>query len=151
MRTKTARTSAKGTRMSTGTSRPRGRVLALWVSAGVLLLSLPLADAADKSKRAEEPYGLVTGTVFQESGYVLRGAEITVKPAPEGKPAARIKTATAFSDMRGEFAIRVPAVEMRYIVSVKAPGFQTQDKTVTVNGDERLDLFFRLEPEPVRK
>jgi hypothetical protein len=137
--------------MNTGTSRPRGRVAALCVSAGVLWLSLPLAGAADKSKRAEEPYGLVTGTVFQESGYLLRGAEITVKPAPEGKSAVRIKTATALSDARGEFAIRVPAVAMRYIVSVKAPGFQAQEKTVTVNGDERADLFFRLEPEPVRK
>jgi hypothetical protein len=137
--------------ITTGTSRRRGLAAVLCACTGALLFSLPPAGAADKPKRAEEPYGLVMGTVFQESGYVLRGAGITVKPHPEGKPAVRVKTATAVSDARGEFAVRVPAVAMRYIVSVKASGFVTQEKAVTVNGDERVDLFFRLEPEPVRK
>ena len=141
--------------MSTGSSRPnvfataaRG-VLAAGVSLSLLFTAA--WGAADKSKRAAEAYGLVAGTVFQESGLVLRGAEITVRPDPEGKPSVKLKTATSFSDARGEFAVRVPALPMRYIVSVRAAGFQKQEKTAELHGEERIDLFFRLEREPVRK
>ena len=140
--------------MSTGSSWPRGRLAACRVLAGSALLCvlLPLAPAgADQPKRAQEVYGLVAGTVFQESGYLLRGAEVTVKPDAESKPPVKLSTATAFSDARGEFAVRVPAVAMRYIVRVRAPGFQTQEKTVSIAGEERVDLFFSLEREPVRK
>jgi hypothetical protein len=141
--------------MSTGSSRPSVPATAVRgaLAAGVLLSLLFTAAwaAADKSKRASESYGLVAGTVFQESGLVLRGAEITVKPAPEGKPSVKVKTVTASSDARGEFAIRVPVIRMRYIVSVRAAGFQKQEKTAEMSGEERIDLFFRLEREPVRK
>jgi len=140
--------------MSTGNSRPCVCLAARRVLAVGVLFSLLLTAAwaaADKSKRTAEPYGLVAGTVFQESGQVLRGAEITVRPDPEGKPSVKLRTATASSDARGEFAVRVPAFPMRYIVSVRAPGFRQQEKTAETSGEERVELFFRLEREPVRK
>jgi hypothetical protein len=140
--------------MSTGSSGPRVPRAAHRVLAAGVLFSLLLTAAwaaADKSKRTAESYGLVAGTVFQESGRILRGAEVTVKPDPEAKPLVKLRTATASSDARGEFAVRVPAFPMRYIVSVRAPGFQKQEKTAEMSGEERIDLFFRLEREPVRK
>jgi hypothetical protein len=115
----------------------------------LLLCLLPPADAGardKKGKQTQKPYALVTGTVFQQSGFIVRGAEVTVTPNPERKPAAKVKKAKAFSDSRGEFAVRLPAIPMRYTVKVKAKGFKTQEKSVSISLDERVDLFFRLEP-----
>ncbi len=117
---------------------------------GFLLLCLLLPANAGprdkKGKKAQKPYALVAGTVFQGSGFILRGAEVTVTPKPEGKPAAKVKKVKAFSDSRGEFAVRLPAIPMRYTVTVKATGFKTQEKHLSISAEERVDLFFRLEP-----
>lgn len=138
------------TRRTTGGSlvRPSAyRILARgWIVVCWLLAALT-AGGAEKGKKSQEPYALIAGTVFQESGFILRGAKVTVKPDPEAKPAPRLKNAKAVTDSRGEFAIRVPAAPVRYTVTVQAPGFRTQEKPVSISGDERVDLFFRLEPE----
>lgn len=101
-----------------------------------------------KTKKREAVYALVAGTVFQQSGFSLPGAQLTVTPDPEAKPSGKVKRLKAVSDGRGEFAIRVPPVPMRYIVSVRAKGFRGQEKQVTIGGEERVDIFFRLEPAP---
>ena len=107
-----------------------------------------VSGAQDK-KQAQESYALIAGTVFQKSGLSLAGAEITVTPLPpeesSGKP-RKIKKVRAASDSRGEFAMRVPAVPMRYTVSVEAAGFQSQDKEITIQGEDHVDLYFRLDP-----
>jgi len=76
---------------------------------------------------------------------VLRGAQVAVTPDPEGGAAPKGKPLTTATDQRGEFAVRVPAVPMRYTVVIKAPGFRVQEKAVSVSGDERVDVFFQLE------
>ena len=93
----------------------------------------------------------MAGTVFQEDGRLLRGAEVAVRPEPEGGSRSKLKALTAASDDRGEFAFRVPAAPMRYTVTVKAAGFKTQEKTVSISGDERVDVYFQMERAQMEK
>ena len=112
------------------------RMPMLLTAAAAVVLSLTAA-----------PYAVVAGTVFRDDGRVLSGAQVTVRPAPEGQPPPKTKPLTGVTDQRGEFAFRVPTTPMRYTVSVKAKGFRPQEKSAEINADERVDLFFRLEPE----
>jgi hypothetical protein len=141
MRTKTKR--RKRTKKRIGSSGGAALILAL----AAVLLPFP-GSAKKKSKDAPAPYGIVAGTVFQESGLSLRGAEVELAPKPEaGQQAPKLKETKAVSDSRGEFAFRVPAVPMRYAVKVKAAGFAPDTKTVSVNGEERVDATFQLRAE----
>jgi hypothetical protein len=42
---------------------------------------------------------------------------------------------------------RVPASAMHYTLKVAAKSFQTQEKSVTVASEERVDVTFQLQPE----
>ncbi len=96
--------------------------------------------SADKNKMPE-PHALIAGSVFRTPGFALAGAEVTVTPAEGKRKEHRLQT-----DARGEFALRVPAVPMRYTVHVKKVGFQAQEKPAEVQGEGRVDLTFMLEP-----
>ncbi len=125
------------------TTRRLGSSLAL---AGAVALLLSGARGAGKKKREPESFAVIAGTVFRDSGLALAGAEVTVESEAGAKPAGKQRKLKAASDTRGEFALRVPAAPVRYNVSVRAPGFQPQQKAVSVQGGERIDVFFRLEP-----
>jgi len=103
--------------------------------------------AAAKKPDKQEPFALIAGTVFRDTGFALAGAEVSLKPTPEGPSSVKVKPAKIISSPRGEFAFRVPAAPMRYTVGVKAHGFREQSKPVSISGDERVDVFFRLEAE----
>jgi len=106
------------------------------------------ATQAAKKKVAPETYGLVAGTVFQASGYALPNADVVLLPDPQpDSTPVKIKKLQAVSDPRGEFVFRVPPVSMRYTVRVGAKGFRAQEKSVTVQGEDRVDVTFQLEPE----
>ena len=85
--------------------------------------------------------------MFRNTGFSLPGAEVTVIPESATGTRAKAKKIKAVSDARGEFAVRVPAAPMRYTVGVKASGYRAQQKSISITADERVDLFFRLEPE----
>jgi hypothetical protein len=103
--------------------------------------------AGDKKVNAES-YALVGGTVFQESGFALPNALITLIPEPlASDSAAKAKKMQAISDARGEFVFRVPAGARRYTVRVAAKSHQTQEKSVNVEREERVDVTFQLQPE----
>jgi hypothetical protein len=115
----------------------------------VCLLCLLLPEAAwnGQKKNRPESFGVIAGTVFHESGRSLPGAQITVTPKPsEGETSRRTKALKAVADARGEFAIRVPAGAFSYNIRVEAKGFHPEEKQVTTNWDERVDIFFRLRP-----
>lgn len=122
-------------------------LLTLLALTGIALL----LTAADK-RTQQQSFALVTGTVFRDTGFTLGGAEVTLTPTPPEKPGekprVKMKPIKLASDPRGEFAFRVPAVPMRYNVSVRAAGFRAQQKPVSISGDERVDVYFRLEAEP---
>jgi hypothetical protein len=112
-----------------------------------LLLSLVIGLAQPAAAQAEEPKKgpkqkaaeqfLIFGTVFQESGFLLPGAEIQVRRAGEKKVRWR-----QLSDRRGEFAVRVPAGE--YELTVKAKGFETEARKIDSRSGQREDLTIRL-------
>jgi hypothetical protein len=132
---------------SAGASCGRRNILLLL--AGGWLLAASLAAGAESPRRVE-PYALIAGTVFRDSGFTLAGAEVTVTAEPGRGEARAVKfrKTKAVTDGRGEFAIRVPVTPMRYRVVVRARGFQPQQKTVQIEGDQRVDVFFQLEPVP---
>ncbi len=118
-----------------------------WAFVFLGLMGVAGVPAAARKKDKPPSFALIAGTVFRDSGFALPGAEVSVKPSPEGAPHLKIKSVKTMSDPRGEFAIRVPAAPMRDTVRVKAPGFREQSKPVSISGDERVDVFFHLEPE----
>jgi len=114
----------------------------------VLLLAGVLAAQAAKKKEVPQSYALVAGTVFDQRGYALRNADITLVPdLPSGSVAAKVKKLQAISDGRGEFVFRLPPGSMQYIVKVAAKGYQPEQKSVSVEGEQRVDVTFQLEPE----
>ena len=90
---------------------------------------------------------MVAGTVFRPPGFALSGAEVTVSPEPGPTQARAPKSQRVLSDARGEFVVRVPAVPMRYLVTVKKKGFVSQSRPASIEGEQRLELLFTLEPD----
>ncbi|MCX6638288.1 MAG: hypothetical protein NT090_24820 [Acidobacteria bacterium] len=110
------------------------------------ILTAGALAAAGKSGKPE-PFALIAGSVFRDTGFSLAGAELTVEPAPEAKTSSKFKRIKTVTDARGEFAVRVPTTPMRYTVSVKAHRYRLDKKEVSIQGEGRVELFFRLEPE----
>jgi len=124
-------------RKATGTS------LILFL-ASVLVPARGLAGPKDASS-----YALVAGTVFQGSGYALPGAEVSLTPTPEpdGPPVKGAKKLQAVASARGEFAFRVAPGPMHYVLKASAKGFQSQEKPVEIQGEERVDVTFQLQAQ----
>jgi hypothetical protein len=116
----------KRTRKTTGTSR---RAFAIFCLSALGL-------------QAESSYAVIAGAIFRESGHAFPGVEIELLP---GKPDKKNKRQTLRSSPRGEFAFRVPAVEMEYSLSVKVEGYRPESKRVKIVGDERVEQNFLLE------
>lgn len=115
--------------------------------ATLLLALLPLTGAP-KKKPQLETYAIVSGSVFQESGYALSGADVSIAPEIEGggSPAKADKLDTV-SSARGEFTFRVPSGPKRYTVSVAAKDYRRQQKSLAVQDQERVEVTFQLERE----
>lgn len=109
-----------------------------------LLLALALGYAPGAGAGQPQSYAVVAGTVFQPTGFALRGAEVrlNVKTPPPG--VKRLKGQRALSDARGEFSFHVPSGLAEYTVSVKATGFVPEEKAAHVTADERVDVYFQL-------
>lgn len=116
----------------------------------VLLCSLVAVPARLQTAQPDEPKKkqrladqfLIFGTVFEESGFLLPGAEIRVSRAGEKKVGWR-----QYSDRRGEFGVRVPT-GAEYELTVKAKGFEEQSRKVDARSGSREDLVFRMKPLP---
>jgi len=116
--------------------------------AGLILLLCAFAAAAGSKKKAAEPYAVVGGTVFRDPGLAFPEAQVTLTSDPEaGQAPSIVKKLTAVSDQRGEFAFRVPVTAMRYTIRAVAKGYAPQQKSVSVEGEQRVDATFTLEPE----
>jgi hypothetical protein len=102
------------------------------------------AIASQKPKKQSAPFAIIGGTVFRESGFVFPGVRVILTPAPEDSGRQVPRTQNAVTDARGEFAFRVPATAMRYRVLASAKGFETQEKQVSVQGEERSEVTLTL-------
>ena len=111
-----------------------------------LLLMAAVMFAAEKRK-APEPHATIIGTVFQGNGFALPAAEVTLTSVPDADSKEKIKKQTFICNQRGEFVFDVPPVPMHYNVSAKAKGFSSEQKTVEVHGEERVDVTLSLEQE----
>lgn len=118
----------------------------------VALFLLPCSGLPAAHFQKSGNYALVAGTVFRDTGFSLPNADIMLaaKTPPEG--VKKFRPLRTVSDARGEFAFRVPAAKAEYTLTVKADGFQPEQRDVTVAGDERSDIYFELKPaSPGRK
>jgi hypothetical protein len=114
----------------------------------VLLAALLPVAAAAKKKPALDTYAVISGSVFQESGYALPDAAVTlVAEPPSAGTAAKAQKLEAVSDSRGEFILRVPPGPTNYVIVVAAKGYQSLRKSVAVEGQERVEVTFQLERE----
>jgi hypothetical protein len=108
-----------------------------------LALVAPALLAADK-KKEKKLAAVIAGTVFQEPGFAVTGAEIElIELRTDGKKGKTQKTAT---DGRGEFAFPVPAEERKYKVKASAKGLQAEEKEAASTPGARIDVFFTLKP-----
>ena len=115
------------------------------VFAALCLALMPGAGAEKKKHHVEEPYAIVGGTVFRESGYSLPGASVFLSADPQpGQTPVKIRNPRAISDDRGEFAFRVPVTPMHYIVKAQMKGYEPQEKSVDIEGEQRLDVTLSL-------
>lgn len=128
------------------------------IGSSLLVLAILLAPAAfAEKKKAAKPdtpagaaYGMIGVTVFREPGFALPGASIALIPEPaEPLTPAQLKKVTraAESSARGEYVFRVPVQAMKYKVRAAAKGLIPQEKSVSIEGGERIDVTFLLAPE----
>ena len=100
------------------------------------------AEGASTHKKAIHANDfLITGTVFDEHGLSLKGAQLRIRRESEKK--SRWETYTNF---RGEFAIRVPQ-GAAYEVEAQTKGFAKQSHTVDANEGSDQKVIFHMEPE----
>ena len=105
----------------------------------VLLVALAGAPAGlDQKAKKHQPSCLLFGTVFDDRGFLVRGAKVDVK-AKAGK--GRWEAA---SDGQGEFAVHLPVAKAVYTVEAGAPGLETDRKETECSGDERVDVVLHL-------
>lgn len=109
-------------------------------------LAVPAGAGKDKNRKIPPAYAVVAGTVFRDTGVSLPGAEVELVPGENPEAAPKIKKMKLVTDARGEFAFRVPAAPAEYRLAVRAAGYKAGQKQVAVQGEERQDVFFRLEP-----
>jgi len=124
--------------------RKTGASLLPRLLAAALLPAAPAGTLAAQKARGQQPYALIAGTVFRDDGLSLPGARVVLEP--QGRPDRRPRTRRqeAVSDARGEFAFRVPPVPSEYLITASAPGFESRQRKVQVQGEERIDVFLRL-------
>ncbi len=105
-----------------------------------------LVKGDSKARKSKyQPYALLYGTVFDEGGYLVRGAQIEVRarqPAEAGR--RHTERWESRSDSQGEFAVRLPVARAVYIVEARAAGFLPDRKEVEFSSDERQDVVLHL-------
>ncbi len=106
-----------------------------------VLLFLCLAGIVSGQKKAE-PYALVRGSVFLESGLAQPGAKVIL--SSKAKPDKKLQEQV--SNSQGEFAFRVPPGPASYILTATLKGFEPAIKEVDVVGQEQINKTLLLTP-----
>jgi hypothetical protein len=107
--------------------------------------ALRVPESAPASQRKPSPDDCIFyATVFTNEGWLLVGAEIHVHPTGKKKPDYE-----AWSDRRGEFAVRVPHGG-DYDIQVKADKFIAQVRTAHAETGQQ-NMVFHMEPQPEKK
>lgn len=129
-------------------TRTTGSSRFLFVLLIAAFLTASALEAKKKEKPAAETFAVIGGTTYRQTGLSLPGARVRVRPEQSADASGKkLKGVEAATDSRGEFAIRVPAVPAKWAVDVQANGYRPQSKSVSIEGEQRLELSFVLEPE----
>jgi len=115
-----------------------------------LLAACALLPSLAAKEKKPQHFGVISGSVFRETGFSFAGVEVVVTLAPQEEAQNSKKPKPqqwkGRSDARGEFAFRVPALAGRYTVLVRAEGYKPSEQTVEIGIDERRELIYNLEP-----
>ncbi len=98
------------------------------------------ALATVEAQKKPEPYAVVRGSVFQESGRTQPGAKVVL--AAKAKPEKKLQE--QISSPQGEFAFRVPPGSGEYILTASMKGFETVSKEVEITGQEQINKTLSL-------
>ncbi len=132
--------------MTTG-SEERLRLTIGWLVLSAALLHVAQGGSPGENRKPAIAVATIVGTVFREPGFALPGAEVTLTPAAEAGKKPKVKKQGFTTNTRGEFAFHVPAEAAAYTLAASAKGFIPQQKQVTVQGEERIDVTFNLAAE----
>jgi hypothetical protein len=127
-----------------------GNSFRLFIAVAAALAVCPALFAAEKNaKRKSEataPFALIAGTVYRPPGFALPGAQVAVAPEQPEAGGIKLNKAEAVANRRGEWAVRVPSVPAKWRVDVKSYGYRPEQRSVSVDGEQRLELSIILEP-----
>src|SRR5436190_13461148 len=104
-----------------------------WVMAALLMMALPIVAAAQSDS------GRVSGTVLDQTGAFVTGANVTVKNQKTGE------TRTTASNDSGRFVV-ASLKPSTYTITVQKTGFaaiEYTDMPVTVGQELTLDFAFK--------
>ena len=116
----------------------------------LLLLSASALPAVKDQLKPHDRYALIFGTVYGPDDRPVYGITVKLRRAQDKEKHARWEV---YSNHRGEFAQRVPAGKMEYIVWADVKGVKTEDGTklgpgdpvhVSIEDDERADIGLHL-------
>lgn len=110
--------------------------------AAVLLWVVACAAAPAIARSADAPYALIFGTVWSPDSHPVYGVHVKLRRAGEKKFRWE-----AYSDHRGEFAIRVPAGRADYVLVPELAHAKHQplpQNNIHVENDERVDIGVHL-------
>jgi hypothetical protein len=112
----------------------------------------PAVEAKEREKEwKEEAFALLVGTCFNEKGLSMRGVTIEAEIQAPSEQKLKKKRWNAVTDIRGEFALRLPAGKAKFLVKANKDGYRSQEKTVIFSSDERQNILFNMEPLPPKK
>ena len=101
------------------------------------LCSLLLPSAAEAARKKKADHAIVAGKVLNQAGEVLSGIAVEASGAAEF-------SATATSDKKGRFEIRIPEPSGEYLFRLGGPGYATFETELTVAPGDRQNLDFSL-------
>ena len=116
----------------------------------ILMACAPLVQGSSllQVPGREKPYALIFGTVWGPDDRPVYGVKVRVRRVNDKKPRWEL-----YSDHNGEFALRVPAGTMDYLVWADLKGIKSSDGkqlqrgpelTVHIDNDERADIGLHL-------
>lgn len=123
----------------TGASRLLSAFALAAVLAGALCTVRPAAAE-------EKPQAVIAGTVFRDPGFAFPRVEMTLTPLALPPGVKKLKPMKTATDVRGEYAFRVPAGAARYRLEASAPGFAAEQREVETAASERIDVYLTLKP-----
>jgi hypothetical protein len=123
--------------------RVHGVFTALVLSILLAAAASPLAARGHQNKHAHD--FLIYVTVFTDQGFSLPGATVRVRRTSEKK-----WRWDSVSDIRGEFAIRVPEGD-QYEMVIQAKGFQSATREIDAREGNRDDFRLQMVPLPKGK